>query len=290
MFTIGDFATFGRVSVRMLRHYDAIGLLRPAAVDPSSGYRYYEAAQLPRLNRIIALKDLGLTLEQVAEILDGRLGTAELRGMLLLRRTQVEAQVAADVQRLAALRARLRMIDQEGVMSTDDVVLKQVPATRVAVASATAASYEPDDITPVVTPLFDRLMTAVGDEGLVVTGPPIALYEAQPDGEAVTVRACFTVAEDSVSTERVQVIDLPALASAATIVHRGPMDDVEPTMELLAAWIEEHGYRPLGFARELYVDYYPDDAANGVTELQIPVERATVGASPGSTGGSTTPE
>lgn len=279
MFTIGDFASFGRVSVRMLRHYDAIGLLRPAAVDPSSGYRSYEAAQLPRLNRIIALKDLGLTLEQVAEVLDGSLGTAELRGMLTLRRTQVEAQMAADAERLAALRARLRMIDQEGAMNTEDVVLKEVPPVRVAVASATAASYAPDDITAVVTPLFDGLMAAVTGDGLTMTGPPIALYEPAGDGgEAVTVRACFTVAPGSRGSTRVEVVDLPPIASAATVVHRGPMDDVEPTMEVLAAWIEEHGYRPLGLAREVYVDYDPDDAANGVTELQIPVERVTAGA------------
>ena len=70
MFTIGDFARHGQVSVRMLRHYDTTGLLRPARVDPASGYRFYEAAQLARLNRIVALKDLGFTLEQVAAMLD----------------------------------------------------------------------------------------------------------------------------------------------------------------------------------------------------------------------------
>src|SRR5215467_2653728 len=82
MFTIGDFAKLGRVSIRMLRHYDAIGLLRPAAVDDATGYRFYEAAQLQRLNRIIALKDLGFTLVQVASMLDDKLDALELAGML----------------------------------------------------------------------------------------------------------------------------------------------------------------------------------------------------------------
>ncbi len=84
MLNIGDFAKHGRVSVRMLRHYDAIGLLRPARVDPFSGYRCYEAAQLTRLNRVIALKDLGFTLQQVRAVLDEEVDTAELRGMLRL--------------------------------------------------------------------------------------------------------------------------------------------------------------------------------------------------------------
>src|SRR5690242_15945927 len=101
MFTIGDFARHGRVSVRMLHHYDAIGLLRPARVDPASGYRFYEAGQLARLNRITALKDLGFTLRQVREILDEQVSAAELRGMLRLRQAELEAAMAAAADRLA---------------------------------------------------------------------------------------------------------------------------------------------------------------------------------------------
>ncbi|MFD6215421.1 MerR family transcriptional regulator, partial [Nocardia salmonicida] len=70
MFSIGDFARHGQVSVRMLRHYDAVGLLPPARVDAATGYRFYAAAQLARLNRLIALKELGFTLEQVGRMLE----------------------------------------------------------------------------------------------------------------------------------------------------------------------------------------------------------------------------
>jgi DNA-binding transcriptional MerR regulator len=78
MFSIGEFARHGRVSVRMLRHYDAIGLLRPASVDPGTGYRLYAAGQLADLNRVIALKDLGFTLNQVQAILAESVSAAEL--------------------------------------------------------------------------------------------------------------------------------------------------------------------------------------------------------------------
>jgi DNA-binding transcriptional MerR regulator len=95
MFSIGDFAWYGRVSVRMLRHYDAIGLLRPAHVDQVSGYRWYEAGQLSRLNRIVALKDLGFTLQQIQLILDDKLSAEELRGMLRLRQAELQQPLAA---------------------------------------------------------------------------------------------------------------------------------------------------------------------------------------------------
>src|SRR5580700_5656530 len=121
MFTIGDFARYGRVSVRMLRHYDATGLLRPARVDPASGYRSYAAGQLARLNRIIALKDLGFTLDQVRTLLDQEVSTEQMRGMLVLRRAELRSQIAADTQRLGQVEARLRVIEEEGTMPAIDI-------------------------------------------------------------------------------------------------------------------------------------------------------------------------
>ncbi|MFC7649196.1 helix-turn-helix domain-containing protein [Streptosporangium lutulentum] len=127
MFSIGEFAQLGRVSVRMLRHYDAIGLLQPAHVDPASGHRFYQADQLSRLNRVIALKDLGFTLHQVSSILDGRIDTAELYGMVRLRRAELEERIATDTARLLRVEVRLKTIAKEGHMHTDEVLLKRIP-------------------------------------------------------------------------------------------------------------------------------------------------------------------
>ncbi|MYT19280.1 MerR family transcriptional regulator, partial [Streptomyces sp. SID7760] len=150
MFTIGDFAKHGRVSVRMLRHYDAIGLLRPARVDPATGYRHYEAGQLARLNRVIALKELGFTLDQVGSILDERLGAEELRGMLRLRRAELESAMAAAAARLNQVETRLLTIESEGSMSTVDIVVKSLPPVRLVELTGVAAGYEPQDIGPVI--------------------------------------------------------------------------------------------------------------------------------------------
>ena len=57
MFKIGDFSKLGQVSVRMLRHYDQLGLLKPGQIDKFTGYRYYAVEQLVRLNRILFFKD-----------------------------------------------------------------------------------------------------------------------------------------------------------------------------------------------------------------------------------------
>ncbi|PJE95251.1 MerR family transcriptional regulator [Streptomyces carminius] len=271
MFTIGDFAKHGRVSVRMLRHYDAIGLLRPARTDPASGYRHYEAGQLARLNRVIALKDLGLTLQQVKSVLDERVSTEELRGMLRLRRAELEAAMAEAAARLARVEARLRTIESEGHMPAHDIVVKSVPPVRVAELSGIADSYEPEDITPVIQPLYEELYRRLERAGITPSGPGIAYYESAPDREgAVVVHAGLTVTAALGGGHDFEIVDLPGIERAATVVHRGSMDDVLPTAQALARWVEGNGYRSAGYARELYLEV-PEDKGKWVTELQEPI-------------------
>jgi DNA-binding transcriptional MerR regulator len=270
MFSIGDFARHGRVSVRMLRHYDALGLLRPAAVDQATGYRFYEAGQLARLNRIVALKDLGFTLQQVASILDDKVGVEELRGMLRLRQAELQSQIAADTARLAQVSARLQTIEREGVMPADDVQIKRIPAVRVAELTGTAASFEPAAITPVIGPLYEELVGRLHRAGLTPTGPAIAYYSDAPDSDGVVVHATLPVDADPGGDHDVSIVDLPEIEQAATIVHRGSMDEVMPTIQTLARWIDANGYRSAGYNRELYIEV-GEDRDTWVTELQEPV-------------------
>lgn len=270
MFTIGDFARHGTVSIRMLRHYDAIGLLRPAHVDPFSGYRFYSGTQLARLNRVIALKELGFTLQQVRSILDEQVSAEELRGMLRLRRAELAAAIEADAARLARVEARLRTIESEGRMSSEDVVVKRVEPVRVAELSGSAAGFRPEDISPVIQPLYQDLFRRLGDAGVQPTGPSIAYYERLED--KVVVHAGVQVAVDPSDDYGFQVVDLPAIDHAATIVHRGSMDDVMPAVQALGRWIDENGYRSTGHSRELYL-VYAEDKADWVTEIQEPVEK-----------------
>ncbi|MCX5397636.1 MerR family transcriptional regulator [Streptomyces sp. NBC_00102] len=275
MFTIGDFARYGRVSPRMLRHYDAIGLLRPDRIDPATGYRFYGAAQLARLNRVIALKDLGFTLQEVASILDDEITAQELGGMLRLRRAELEAAMAAAAARLNQVEARLRTIESEGRMDTDDIVIKQVPAVRIAELTGTAGSYRPQDITPVIVPLYERLLPSLAAAGVTPTGPGIARYEDAPGGDtttgAVLVHAGVTVSAPvgPVGDTGVKVVELPSF-EAATIVHRGSMDSVLSTEQVLARWLDTSGYRSAGYAREVSLEC-PEDREKWVTELQQPI-------------------
>ena len=268
MFAIGEFARHGRVSIRMLRHYDALGLLRPAYVDPATGYRSYTAAQLADLNRIVALKDLGFSLDQVSKMIVDNPTPAELRAMLTLRRAELEAAVAESSARLTQVEARLRSLEAE--IPTADVIVKELPAVRLVGLTATAASFTPDDITPVVHPLCAELGRRLPDADVRPAGRLTCLYE---QGDDVVVRATVPAAVDAGGNlNGLEILDLPA-TPAATLVHRGPIDQVLASWQALAHWLDDNNRRAAEPARELYLDT-PEDPAGWVTDLQQPFTTA----------------
>lgn len=270
MFTIGDFARHGRVSVRMLRHYDAIGLLEPVCVDPATGYRSYEAGQLSRLNRIVALKNLGFSLPQVTSILDEQISPAELRGMLKLRQAELRDRIATDAARLAQVQARLMAIESEA-SELAPVVVRRVDAVRVAELTGTAAGYEPRFITPVIQGLYRELPGLLCEAGVAVTGPGVAYYQdAGDEAGAITVHAAMPIGERPGGQLRFGVIDLSEIPAAATLIHRGSMDNVLTTLQALATWIDASGYQSLGYAREVTLTF-SDVREDWVTELQEPI-------------------
>jgi DNA-binding transcriptional MerR regulator len=279
MFSIGEFAGLGRVSVRMLRHYDAIGLIRPAHVDPHSGYRFYTAAQLRLLNRVTALKDLGFSLQQVQTLIDEKVDTAELRGMLRLRRAELASRMRQDTARLAQVDARLRMIESEGHMDTGDVVLKNIPALRVAQLSATATGYDhPASIGENLSPLYPRLMELMEQHGVAMTGAPLAWYEpapTEPGDETIRVHAAFPIGDAEVGPDAgFEVVELPPIEQAATALHHGHMNEAFRTGQKIANWIDDNDRRVVdpGFAREVYLDCPPGEFEKWVTEMQVPVQ------------------
>ena len=113
MFRIGLFSQLCQVSIPALRHYDEIGLLKPQTVDPFTGYRYYTAAQVPRLNRIVALKELGFSLNDVRQMLEDDLSTGQLHEMLRRRQNELHEQIAQAQAQLADVETRLRQVALE---------------------------------------------------------------------------------------------------------------------------------------------------------------------------------
>jgi DNA-binding transcriptional MerR regulator len=282
MFKIGEFSRLSRVSVRMLRHYDRLGLLTPSQTDPFTGYRYYSAEQLPRLNRILALRDLGFSLEQIAGMLEDDLSTDQLLGMLKLKRAEIEEQMKLEQQRLARLEVRIRQLSESPAHGGYDVILRDIEPELIATYREVAAD---DDR---IQEMFDLLETYVASfEGARADKPPFSTYydddyrEQDVDIE-VAVPLRYAIPEN----ETIRVRHLPRLAGVACGVHVGEYSGIYWAYNTLLAWIEANGYRMSGPIREVYLrygadnldvelppTYLADERHEYVTELQLSVQK-----------------
>jgi DNA-binding transcriptional MerR regulator len=270
MLSIGDFARLGQVSPRMLRHYDETGLLRPSEVDPQTGYRLYVVASLGRLHRLLALRDLGFTLEQIRPLLEDDVPVEQLRGMLRLGRAQIEQNVEAEQARLRRVEAHLRALEGSTTMQLHDVVIKQAGSIRLAEAVGTAPGYGAENLGPLFARLVPEVVEHLTREG-AKPGILVGHYEGLKDDGTVVLHAGFDIGDQDVSsTEVVQVVDLPAV-QVVSVIHRGAMEGIDPAFEALVRWIEDSGYRLAGGSRELYHEFHEEDPTRHVTELQIPV-------------------
>jgi DNA-binding transcriptional MerR regulator/effector-binding domain-containing protein len=272
MFSIGEFARLGAVSIRTLRHYDEIGLLSPAKVDAESGYRYYSADQLGQLNRIFALKELGLTLTQARQLLAG-ISLDELQGMLLLRRAQLEQEIETRTSQLLGVEARLRYIEREAAMPADDITVKKIPAMGVIAITAPTPGWGPKNIVPVVNrsrEQFDELELT-----RLAAGPFMIFYD-HDDGHDIKVNLALPVAEAPAGLPAAaRYLILPEVEVAAA-VRTGPAAGIFPMVyQDLARWAQAHGYAAPGPGREVWIHEIDDTSqvAEQVFEIQLPFTR-----------------
>jgi DNA-binding transcriptional MerR regulator/effector-binding domain-containing protein len=278
MIKIGEFSKLVQVPVPTLRYYDQMGLLIPIEVDRFTGYRYYSVSQLPRLNRILALRGLGFTLEQIAEALDDGLTPEQMRGMLRLRHAQISQQLVEMQDQLLEVENRLQQIEHESEISTYDVILK--PVVPLLVAEVRAILPKHSDSTSLFGEVYEAIRPYVNDalhpnpdQG----GQTLVLWydtefkETDVDGAAAFMLRCRIP-----QTGRVKVYELPA-AMMASAVHHGSYGTIGKAHEAVLRWIEGNGYRIVGADRELNLFHtmpITQHNPNYVTEIQYPVEKA----------------
>jgi DNA-binding transcriptional MerR regulator len=262
VFGIGSVARLAQVSVRTLRYYDEIGLLRPVWVDPETGYRWYAADQLHRLHRILALRDLGVPLAEIAVLLDDDLSVDELRGILLLRRAEAHERLAEEADRLARVEARLRQMEV-ATMSTYEVIVKRVESQWVIATNEELHSF--DEIGPAHGRAWPRLHAALEVHGVEFKAPSIAVEEGR---DPIRFTAGLPVSEDvQFDDDGIRAMSLPGVERvAATVIHGDP--NFDEAFRALQAWAREAGEEELGQSREVYLDCDgPRDT--WVVELQI---------------------
>jgi DNA-binding transcriptional MerR regulator len=253
---IGRFARRCRLSVKQLRHYDELGLLRPAWVDPDSGYRYYQAEQAREALSIGLLRSLDVPLPAIGQVLAGR-GVVEVLGA-------VKDRLEADLVRRRRMLATLNRVLTEGLPRAE-VRLTREQARRVAVTTAVGAVEE---IGAVTTDCVARLGQALAAAGKQPRGPLVGLFPLDLTDQ-VTIRVAAEVDQDVAGTAR-EILDGGRFAVAT---HVGPYDQLSLTAHALLSWIGEHGHTVGGGLREFYISDPRRTAPEQlVTQLMLKIE------------------
>ena len=273
MLKISDFAQLSRISPKTLRLYDRLGLLKPIEVDRHNSYRYYSATQLPRLNRILVFKELGFSLEQIGWLLDENISVAEIRGMLLLKRTEIQQRLLEDAARLTSLEIRLQELKQEKLMSDYEVILKPIESQLVAATMGIIPNF--DECGSILEQLFDRVYTHVFTNGIKELGSGINIYhETKLRDRDIPVEAAVPISSKIARSDRIWVYRLPEIETVACVVHQGSFASLGKAYCTLLEWVDKHGYQISGSTREVYLQYEREsDPSQYVTEVQIPVEK-----------------
>ncbi len=272
MLKIGDFSKLSRVSIRMLRHYDELGLLTPASIDPFTAYRYYSEEQLPVASRINALKDMGFGLAAIGEILKSGDDPAVLAQHLSLRQVELEEQAGTTARQLRVLHTALERLRKGEIAMKYNVVLKELPERRVASVRRIIGDYMKEG------ELWQALMTETAPLRVQYDEPcyASAIFHDNEHKEAdVDVEVQMTVKGDYPNTASVTFRTEPAMLTASA-TYKGGYEQMPAVNEAVAAWIRDNGYKLNGSAFNIY-HVSPNETSNPeeyVTEVCYPVEKA----------------
>ncbi len=275
MFRIGEFSKLSGLSIDTLYHYEKMKLLIPGQIDKFSGYRYYEAGQLVTVNKIMALKDAGLSLEEISAVLNKNLPISSLLGLLENKAVVIEEELNKEADRLERLRTNIFLIKNGGIPQMNEITIKRVEPIYMA---AIRRSFHSSKFDEELTDMWERVNEYIDRKGAKRTVPCMMLYHTgwwdMDDTSMLEAEVVEPITKKIQGDDQVSVYELPAVEKMVCIVHKGPFATIGKTNEALFDWIKQNGYKRTGAIREIYHkgEWMTDDPEEYITELQIPIE------------------
>ena len=269
MFKIGEFAKLNRVTIATLRHYDVLNLLKPVKTDELTGYRYYSAEQMTILNRILNLKDMGFSLEEILLIVKENKGKETLKELLAFKQSQIQDNIDREQERLNLLKGYMEYLDQEGTTMEYDVIFKKTEEIKVAGLRDIIPDY------PEQGHLWEELVSYIeSNKGKIIPPCLVIYYDNKELENAVDAEVLEAITGELKGSDRVNVRKLESVP-AACVIHKGPYKTIGQAYKAASSWIEENGYTINGPQRELYLkgEWNSESEEEYITEIQLPVEK-----------------
>ena len=271
MLKIGEFSRLSLTPVSALRYYDEIGLLRPVEVDGFTSYRYYSAEQLPVLNRITALKDLGLSLAEIARLAGGDASQSDLRATLERKREEALRAIEVEQGRLDRIAAWLENLAMEKAMEQYEVTIKKTNPQQAVCLRRVMPSYHSEG------DLWAEMCGYLGTlKGVQYAGPAMNIcHDSEYRERDVDIEVALPVTTPVPESGDIRMRILPGYEQVASVLHKGPFDTIIKAYQFMLGWMERNNYKMSGPDRVLYLNN-PDEVSSTdiLQELQVPIARS----------------
>ena len=264
MYRIGEFSELSKTTIKTLRYYEKEGLLIPAHVDQDTGYRFYETSQLPELAKIISLRQIGLSISNIKNILDG----GSLEQILKLRKQELETEISLSSNQLLQINNLL-----EGKSMEKEVILKELPSYTIYYKEGVVKDFD-----EIVKFILQSAGECKSTNPNIKCVEPDYCYISYLDGEYkekdIKIRYAQAVTEMGTPSETIKFEKLNPV-KAACIYHKGAYNNLRESYSFLLKWVEENGYEIVEPIRERYIDgmWNKGSEEEWLTEIQIPVRK-----------------
>lgn len=265
MFSIGLFSKMNRITTKTLRHYDKISLLKPAFTDDSNSYRYYTSEQLPKLHKILALKQMGLSLLDIIELVEKN---ADIEIYLKSKENEVKKTILEEKAKLKQIQSYLLKLKGDDTMYNP--IIKSLPEVIVASMRMIFPSYNS----------YFELIPQMGDEMRkqgAVCAEPAYCFNVYHDGEYkekdIDAEVCEAVVEFCKNSEMVKYKKISEIPKAVCVLHKGSYETLGDTYSFILKWIEQNDYKIADSIRESYIDgiWNKENPEDWLTEIQVPI-------------------
>lgn len=266
MIKIGDFSRISRVSVRMLRHYDQLGLFKPAYVDDKTGYRSYDIKQLPVIHRIVALKDMGFNTKEIQSMINRDISVDEIKEMLFKRKQDLQNDIAMAEIHLKSVENRLNQIDLYGTEPQYDVTIKDMPA--ISIVSIREVIPEIRDMSIYCYDMHKHVYDYLSEHKIAHNHEEVTMYHNNTYTTTdLDVEIGVAVRAEDVPTDLLDELEKyksisPYVMSfraiepkdkVASLIYEGPINVMEAAVNELLNWIGRNDYSIAGPAYEYHL-------------------------------------
>lgn len=264
MYKIGEFSILSKTTIKTLRYYEKVGLLKPAYIDLNTSYRYYETDQLVELSRIISLRQIGISIKDIKKIQDGY----DIKELLKKRKKEIENDIDLGHIQLSKINYLLEEKNME-----NKIIFKELPACKVYYKEGVIKDYSE----------LASFVLSTGAECKEINpnikcSEPGYCYVNYLDKEYkeknIKIRYVEAVKEKGIESHNIKFMELRPI-KAVCIYHQGSYQKLRDSYNIMMKYIKDNGYKIIEYPRECYIDgcWNKDNEDDYLTEIQIPVKR-----------------